>query len=639
MLTKSTTSDYKTCPSLYTLTPSSVTWHSLRSHMGLKRYMTKDKTVVFEDLGDSSADEPFFRYAKVWQKARIKLRGCVFLFILCLELRLYGTSSCLKDNSHKYKKNLTTLLSKLQFKRVEEEEPKIPRCMIHPNGNFKRAWNIYTVILLIYTATIMPYRIAFVETSSTGVWFIINSVIDVSFFFDILVNFNSAFENPDGSIEFNRKKIFSKYLHSWFIIDIVAVFPFEALGNAYLEEDESDSKGGYNNLFRLLKLPRLYRLMRITRILKLIRQAKESDFLEKCQDIFQLNTGLVRIISFAVTLFTVVHIVGCLWFMLAKLENFGPDTWVVRSHLIDSSEDKQYIASIYWTFTTLATVGYGDITPYTEAERLFAMMWMMVGICFNSFMISSLTTLLSSLNSTNNDLKEKLGAIEQLARETKLKPSLARKLRAAVKLNSKRSELGTLDKQAMFESLPKKLRYMIAKNMYESAADRIPFFKLRSPEFIASVIPCLKFTYYEPDKFVYKEGDDSDEIYFLYKGRVNFILNVRQIAFKSMLEGSYFGDIEVFAKIRRLCSSKTQGDCDMLVLERGNVKTLKEDFPEVGEEMKELAKKRNEKLVEAQKEVFDALKITYKSRKLAEKELKRAKQKLLHVSKTESMSL
>jgi voltage-gated potassium channel Kch len=32
-----------------------------------------------------------------------------------------------------------------------------------------------------------------------------------------------------------------------------------------------------------------------------------------------------------------------------------------------------YIASLYWTFTTLTTVGYGDIVGYTTEEYIYTM--------------------------------------------------------------------------------------------------------------------------------------------------------------------------------------------------------------------------------------------------------------------------
>lgn len=45
----------------------------------------------------------------------------------------------------------------------------------------------------------------------------------------------------------------------------------------------------------------------------------------------------------------------------------------------DSSGVTQYLSSLYFVVTTLATVGYGDISPSTNAERVVAIIIMIIG--------------------------------------------------------------------------------------------------------------------------------------------------------------------------------------------------------------------------------------------------------------------
>jgi len=44
------------------------------------------------------------------------------------------------------------------------------------------------------------------------------------------------------------------------------------------------------------------------------------------------------------------HLVACFWYLGAKLDNFGPDTWVVRAGLTNSTVGMQWIAAYYWAF-------------------------------------------------------------------------------------------------------------------------------------------------------------------------------------------------------------------------------------------------------------------------------------------------
>ena len=76
----------------------------------------------------------------------------------------------------------------------------------------------------------------------------------------------------------------------------------------------------------------------------------------------------MRLAGVALTITIIAHIVACIWIFLAKLEGTGPDTWIVRSGYADDTDGTVYVASLYWAFTTMSTVGYGDISARTEKE-------------------------------------------------------------------------------------------------------------------------------------------------------------------------------------------------------------------------------------------------------------------------------
>lgn len=81
------------------------------------------------------------------------------------------------------------------------------------------------MFLLLYTATYIPYKTAFVESSSDTV----NTVefaIDSLFFVDLFVNFISAYETADKNIEFRFSWIAFSYIKSWFLFDVVSCIPF-----------------------------------------------------------------------------------------------------------------------------------------------------------------------------------------------------------------------------------------------------------------------------------------------------------------------------------------------------------------------------------------------------------------------------
>lgn len=229
---------------------------------------------------------------------------------------------------------------------------------------------------MIYIATLMPYLLVFYDGDNdwNDPWYIFQWVVDLLFWMDLFVNMFSCYYDDDGVLITNRKKVFLNYLKSWFILDLLACIPFDQVDNT--ESGQSNTKT--IQLVRLSKLPRLYRIIKIAKIFKIFRiGGAESQFL----DMFELNSGVMRLVSLLCFVMLAVHLMGCLWYFEAKLDGFAPDTWVTRliiylylcktifrNDLIDSDNLTIYLISIYYALTTLATVGYGDITPNTDSK-------------------------------------------------------------------------------------------------------------------------------------------------------------------------------------------------------------------------------------------------------------------------------
>jgi hypothetical protein len=135
-------------------------------------------------------------------------------------------------------------------------------------------------VLLIYTATYMPYKTCFVDESTPGEE-ALDWVVDGLFMFDIFVNFVTAIENRDGTENASLKTIAATYLRSWFIFDLLSVLPFQLI-EKFIKTDENaaeESGGNYNQLIRLARLPRLYRLTKLVRLFKILKSAKNMKFL------------------------------------------------------------------------------------------------------------------------------------------------------------------------------------------------------------------------------------------------------------------------------------------------------------------------------------------------------------------------
>jgi len=95
-----------------------------------------------------------------------------------------------------------------------------------PDNKFLKVWNPIIVILLIYTASFVPYRTAFLDEVSEGL-VIFEYIVDALFFIDIFINFMSGYDILElGIVEVRFSMIAAKYLQGWFFLDLATVFPF-----------------------------------------------------------------------------------------------------------------------------------------------------------------------------------------------------------------------------------------------------------------------------------------------------------------------------------------------------------------------------------------------------------------------------
>lgn len=54
----------------------------------------------------------------------------------------------------------------------------------------------------------------------------------------------------------------------------------------------------------------------------------------------------------------------------------------------------RYITSIYWSITTLTTVGYGDLHPENTREMIFDIFYMLFNLGLTAYLIGNMTLLI-----------------------------------------------------------------------------------------------------------------------------------------------------------------------------------------------------------------------------------------------------
>ena len=116
--------------------------------------------------------------------------------------------------------------TKLKFEI--EPEKKIGWYIIMPSSRTRTIWNFVVLWLLVYTATLVPYRTAFIEKEDERSNFLpmFDVFVDIMYIVDLILNFFMAYEDRDKKIETKMRMIASNYLSGWFALDFLACIPF-----------------------------------------------------------------------------------------------------------------------------------------------------------------------------------------------------------------------------------------------------------------------------------------------------------------------------------------------------------------------------------------------------------------------------
>jgi len=111
---------------------------------------------------------------------------------------------------------------------------------------------------------------------------------------------------------------------------------------------------------------------------------------ELFREIFKTKIIDSHIISSAISIYVLVGIFWYLLFMFLLI--IDPDAFYFRN----LNKVHLSIDMIYFSFTTLTTLGYGDITPVSYTAKMWSITEAMMGVMFLAVMISRVVSLFGS---------------------------------------------------------------------------------------------------------------------------------------------------------------------------------------------------------------------------------------------------
>lgn len=94
------------------------------------------------------------------------------------------------------------------------------------------------------------------------------------------------------------------------------------------------------------------------------------------------------------------------------------------------------MVAIYYTITTITTVGYGDISAMNTGERVLSAFLMLVGVIAFSFATGSLSSIMSTYDSSEALYREKLNILNDIDSKYEISQNLKEEIKKLIKFES-----------------------------------------------------------------------------------------------------------------------------------------------------------------------------------------------------------
>ncbi|CAN6456117.1 unnamed protein product [Victoria cruziana] len=408
------------------------------------------------------------------------------------------------------------------------------------------------VFLVAYSGWIYPFMIAFLKCKPQKGLCIANSVVDLFFWIEIALTFFLAYIDPKTqNLVQDLRRIALRYSSSWLIMDIASTIPYEA----FLYIFNGDGKPCiWCSVLGILRLWRLRRVKQFfTRIEKDIRF---SYFWTRC----------VRLIF--VTLFS-THCSGCMYYLLADRYPHKGRTWLgsVIPNFRESDVWFRYISAVYWSISTMTTVGYGDLHAVNSIEMTFIIFYMLFNLGLTAYIIGNMTNLI--VEGTRRTMKFR-NSIQE-ASDFVTRNHIPRRLKEQIiSYMCLRFKAESLNHQNVMEQIPKSICKSICQHLFLPIVEQAYLFKGVSKELLLFLVTEMKAEYLPPREEVILQNGAPEDVYIVVTGEIEMVAKTSDFEqlISILVAGDIFGEVSVLCNRTQSFTFRTKTLSQLLRLKQ-----------------------------------------------------------------------
>ncbi|CAG9328121.1 unnamed protein product [Blepharisma stoltei] len=441
----------------------------------------------------------------------------------------------------------------IQLNNIHEEKSCNEKYLFKSESQWRVLWDLLIIISVLYEGFIIPFSIAFNYTLE-GSFMYLEISLSLIFFIDIAMNFNTTFFRSGVMIS-SRKTIAINYIKSWFALDMASSFPYEAIIS------------GSTNTFKMLKLIRFVRIFKLARILKL-----RSIFV-KIEEIIssELFSVLIMTTWTGLAILFIAHWSACTFYTFSNYaKHLSYNSFIYNIELEEEMQislQEKYITALYWAFTTMYTVGYGDLHALNPYERFISIICMAITCGYYAYLLGKISSIVMTSHQADQKKRDLIIGVKRYMKKLRLPLELQNKVKRYIDFVGYSQE-SSICEDDVLKLLSDNLRDEISSRTHGKVlllCKTFPkFFSLSS---ITSITKLLRLETFAPGDEILEEGERSRKLYFITSGSVNIFHQNTGCTYIILNKNNIFGEIGFFAGHRRTASAQCENFTEVLTLE------------------------------------------------------------------------
>nr|XP_027209484.1 potassium voltage-gated channel subfamily H member 6-like [Penaeus vannamei] len=463
------------------------------------------------------------------------------------------------------------------------QSPRIHKWTILHYSPFKAVWDWIILLLVIYTAIFTPYVAAFLlneqeerrknhQNQYDNPIVIIDLIVDIMFMVDIVINFRTTYVNHNDEVVSHPGKIALHYLRGWFLIDVVAAIPFDLL----LVNPDVDQT---TTLIGLLKTARLLRLVRVARKID-----RYSEY------------GAAVLLLLMATFALIAHWLACIWYAIGNAERPGllhKIGWL--DHLANATHQyyysnstggptlrEKYITAMYFTFSTITSVGFGNVSPNTDCEKVFTIIVMLLGSLMYASIFGNVSAIIQRLYAGTARYHTQLMRVKEFIRFHQIPNPLRQKLEEY--FQHAWTYTNGIDMNLVLKGFPDCLQADICLHLNRLLVESCSAFEGASPGCLRALSMKFKTTHAPPGDTLVHRGDVLTSMYFISRGSIEILKD--DVVMAILGKDDIFGENPcIYPTIgKSSCNVRALTYCDLHQIMRDDILDVLDLYPEFADD-------------------------------------------------------